>query len=138
MADEVDEAALRHLKGFGGWLFVFAATLVVGLIQDAVLLISSRSVLMGSIVVGLITLTVYGFSLLSSEDNRAPQFWTITLAVMACLGLVFGDLATVARSLIWLLYWSRSKRVLITFGATGLGGRFGIGRRLRGEQEATA
>lgn len=122
------------LKGFGGWLIFFAVTTTIGTIRDIIYSFGTdtRAELVG-VALGIMV-TVYGLYILITLQSHTPAYWTITLAVLSLLGVLFGEWRSIVRTLVWLLYWIRSERVLVTFGKNGLGGRLGIGEKLAVEE----
>jgi hypothetical protein len=126
------------LKGFGGWLIFFAVVTTIGTIRDIVLFFgtNTRAEQVG-IALGVMAM-VYGLYILITLQNHTPIYWTSTLAVLALMAILLGEWQSTPRTLIWMLYWIRSERVLITFGKNGLGGKFGIGERLPAQQELEA
>jgi hypothetical protein len=129
--------ALPHLL-VGLWLLLgypSARTTLLTLLFFAIL--ASR--------VGLLAGDVYGLRLFLREDRRNPAFWSrffAASAVLVPLEIVLGHLAALqmysgalpsrrglstptavvlgfAINLAWWAYWSRSRRVQLTYGYTG-------------------
>lgn len=124
-----------HLKGFGGWLIFFTVTTAIGNIRDLFAITTVDTLQEKGAIVLWIFASLYGLYLAITLNRYAPTYWTITLLIFAALSALTGYWAFIPRYLVWLLYWERSKRVLVTYGSTGLGGKFGIGSTLLPEPD---
>lgn len=140
-----DTATPRALSRFGGWLTVFQASVVLGIVafwSDVLRAMFSRSSGSSSSSVGqLVTVSVaalptlvflYGLVLIVQRRPVATTFWKALLSAATVL-FTAGSLSpeisieererlldAVSWAVIWLVYWQRSHRVRSTFAKSDI------------------